>query len=65
MPIRGPNPTPIDSLFQISKDKPNLSHGEMVREATLSLLDAATTDEEAHPRVWGPFVVVGEPARVH
>ena len=54
----------MSNLFEMSKTKPNLSHGEMMREATLSLLDSATTDEDAHPRVWAPFVVVGEPARV-
>jgi CHAT domain-containing protein len=54
----------MSKLFEISKDKPELSHGEMMRQATLNLLDSATTDEEAHPRVWAPFVVVGEPARV-
>ena len=73
----------MSDLFQISKDKPTLSHGEMMREATLKLLDAAPTDEDAnpraalprkrpgaarqdrhHPRVWAPFVVVGEPARM-
>ena len=55
----------MSNLFEISKEKPNLSHGEMMRQATLSLLDAATSDEEAHPRVWAPFVVVGEPANVN
>jgi CHAT domain-containing protein len=54
----------MSNLFEISKDRPNLSHGEMMQQATLNLLDSATTDEEAHPRVWGPFVVVGEPARI-
>lgn len=29
-----------------------------------TLLEAATSDQRAHPRVWAPFVVVGEPARV-
>jgi hypothetical protein len=42
----------LSNLFEISKDKPNLSHGEMMREATLDLLNAATTDEDARPRVW-------------
>jgi CHAT domain-containing protein len=51
----------MSNLFEIAKNKPNLSHGEMMRQATLSLLDAATTDAEPHPRVWAPFVVVGEP----
>ena len=54
----------MSNLFQISKDKRNLSHGEMMREATMNLLDEAATDDYAHPRVWAPFVVVGEPARV-
>ena len=54
--------TLMSDLFAISKNKPTLSHGEMMREAQLNLLDAATSDEEAHPRVWAPFVVVGEPA---
>ena len=55
----------MSNLFEISRNKPDLSHGEMMRQATLNLLDAATTDAEAHPRLWAPFVVVGEPARVH
>ena len=55
----------MSNLFEISKNKPDLSHGEMMRQASLSLLDSATTDEEAHPRVWAPFVVVGEPAMLH
>jgi CHAT domain-containing protein len=54
----------MSNLFAISKNKPDLSHGEMMRQATLNLLDAATSDDDAHPRVWAPFVVVGEPARV-
>ena len=54
----------MSNLFEISKDKPDLSHGEMMREATLSLLDGANSESTAHPRVWAPFVVVGEPARV-
>jgi CHAT domain-containing protein len=53
----------MSNLFQISESKPKLSHGEMMREATLGLLDNATKAEDAHPRVWAPFVVVGEPAR--
>jgi CHAT domain-containing protein len=39
----------MSNLFEISREKPNLSHGEMMREATLDLLNAATTDEDAHP----------------
>ena len=54
----------MSDLFEISKNNPDLSHGEMMRQATLNLLAAATTDEEAHPRVWAPFVVVGEPVKL-
>ena len=41
-----------------------LSYGEMMREAKISFLEHSTSEEEAHPRVWAPFVVVGEPNRV-
>jgi CHAT domain-containing protein/tetratricopeptide (TPR) repeat protein len=53
----------MSNLFDISAKKPNLSHGEALREATLKLIDDAKTNDEAHPRVWAPFVVVGEPAK--
>lgn len=54
----------MSSLFRISTEEPTLSHGQMMQKATISLLEAASSDEEAHPRFWAPFVVVGEPARV-
>jgi len=54
----------MSNLFQISKEKPMLSYGEMMREAKISFLEHSTSEEEAHPRVWAPFVVVGEPNRV-
>jgi hypothetical protein len=37
----------MSNLFEISKDEPGLSHGEMMQQATLNVLDAATTDAEA------------------
>ena len=36
-----------------------MSHAELLREASLQLLDTGVT----HPRFWAPFVVVGEPAK--
>jgi CHAT domain-containing protein len=51
----------MSNLFDIFARKPGLSHGEALREATLKLLNEAKTPMEAHPRVWAPFVVVGEP----
>lgn len=53
----------MSNLFDLSAKKPYLSHGEALREATLKLLDEAKTNDEAHPRTWAPFVVVGEPAK--
>jgi tetratricopeptide (TPR) repeat protein len=53
----------MSNLFDISAKKPNLSHGEALREATLKLLEDAKTNDDAHPRMWAPFVVVGEPAK--
>ena len=52
----------MSSLFKISAKNPQLSHGEALREATLELLDNSKTNDEAHPRMWAPFIVVGEPA---
>ena len=49
-------------LFDISAKRPKLSHGEVLREAILMFLDSAKADE-MHPRVWAPFVVVGEPGK--
>ena len=51
------------NLFDISGKNPRLSHGEALREAMLKLMNEAKSDEEAHPRFWAPFVVVGEPAK--
>jgi len=53
----------MSDLFEISTKNPTMSHGEMMRQATLDLLHSAKTDEEADPLIWGPFVVVGEPAK--
>jgi hypothetical protein len=31
----------------------------------LEMIDNAKNDEQADPRLWAPFVVVGEPAKQH
>jgi CHAT domain-containing protein/Flp pilus assembly protein TadD len=49
--------------FKESSRNPNLSHAEALRQSILAMLDAAKSDGEAHPRLWAPFVVVGEPAK--
>ncbi len=52
----------MSNLFSISVSQPELSHGEALQSAELQWLNTAK-DEEAHPRYWAPFVVVGEPAK--
>ena len=34
-----------------------------LRQAQLNILNHAKDDDGAHPRVWAPFVVVGEPTK--
>jgi hypothetical protein len=34
-----------------------------LRQSILAMIDAAKYDAEADPRLWAPFVVVGEPAK--
>jgi hypothetical protein len=29
----------------------------------LAMIDSAKSEDDAHPRIWAPFVVVGEPAK--
>jgi CHAT domain-containing protein len=41
----------------------NLSHAEALRQSMLAMIDGAKSDAEADPRLWAPFVVVGEPAK--
>jgi CHAT domain-containing protein len=50
--------------FQASSRDPKLSHAEALRRSMLAMLDATKSDSEAHPRLWAPFVVVGEPAKL-
>ena len=53
----------MTNIFLLIKDNPKLSHGEALQQATLAIIDRATSDEEFNPRLWAPFVVVGEPAK--
>ena len=46
------------------EEKPDLSHGEMMGQASLSILDSATTDEEATPAFGAPSLSsVSQPGR--
>jgi CHAT domain-containing protein len=49
--------------FQASARDPKLSHAEALRNSMLSMIEKAQSDYDAHPRIWAPFVVVGEPAK--
>jgi CHAT domain-containing protein len=47
--------------FRASSHDRNLSHAEALRQSMLAMIEGARFDEEANPRLWAPFVVVGEP----
>ena len=49
--------------FRALSLNPKLSHAEALRQSMLAMIDAAKSDAEAAPRLWAPFVVVGEPAK--
>jgi CHAT domain-containing protein/tetratricopeptide (TPR) repeat protein len=49
--------------FRALARDPTLSHGEALRQSMLAMIEAARSDAEADPRLWAPFVVVGEPAK--
>jgi CHAT domain-containing protein len=53
----------MTGTFQASARDAKLSHAEALRNSMLSMIDNATSDDDAHPRIWAPFVVVGEPAK--
>jgi CHAT domain-containing protein len=55
----------MTGTFQAAARDPKLSHAEALRVSMLSMIDSASSDEDAHPRVWAPFVVVGEPAKLN
>jgi CHAT domain-containing protein len=54
----------MTGTFQAAAGDPKLSHAEALRESMLSMIDKAQSDDDAHPRFWAPFVVVGEPAKM-
>ena len=51
------------NTFQASTHDAGISHAEALREAMLEMIDDAKTDADADPRLWAPFVVVGEPGK--
>jgi CHAT domain-containing protein/Flp pilus assembly protein TadD len=53
----------MTKMFQAIATDPKLSHAEALRQSMLAMVDSASSDRVAHPRIWAPFVVVGEPAK--
>jgi CHAT domain-containing protein len=53
----------MTGIFLRMKNNPKLSHGEALRQSMLSMINDSKSDEDAHPRLWAPFVVVGEPTK--
>ena len=51
------------NTFEASARNSKLSHAEALRQSMLSMINNAKSDEDAHPWLWAPFVVVGEPAK--
>jgi CHAT domain-containing protein len=51
--------------FRAAARDPKLSHAEALRQSMLAMIDESKSDTEADPRLWAPFVVVGEPAKPH
>jgi CHAT domain-containing protein len=51
------------ATFLASSRDPKLSHAEALRQSMLAMIDGAKSDADADPRLWAPFVVVGEPAK--
>jgi CHAT domain-containing protein len=49
------------NMFQANASNSTLSHAVSLRQSMLALIDNAKSDEDAHPRLWAPFVVIGAP----
>jgi CHAT domain-containing protein len=53
----------MTGTFQAVARDPKLSHAEALQKSMLKMIDNAKSNDDAHPRIWGPFVVVGEPKK--
>jgi len=51
----------MTGMFRASARDAKLSHAEALRDSMLAMINKAKSDDDAHPRMWAPFVVVGEP----
>ena len=55
--------TLMTGTFAALADDPKLSHAEALRKSMLAMIDNPQHPEQADPKYWAPFVVVGEPAK--
>ena len=52
----------MTNTFQAIARNIKLTHAQALQQAMLAMIKNAKSDAEAHPRLWAPFVVVGEPS---
>jgi tetratricopeptide (TPR) repeat protein len=52
----------LTNLFQASARDEKLTHAQALQLSMLAILDNAQSDDDAHPRRWAPFIIIGEPA---
>jgi CHAT domain-containing protein len=50
-------------LFEALKRDPHLSPAEALRLSMLRMIDNPSQPEWVEPRLWAPFIVVGEPRK--
>jgi CHAT domain-containing protein len=50
----------MQTLFELKSAKPNLSHGQLLQEAQIKLIQNSLNNHYLHPRYWAPFVVFGD-----
>ena len=52
----------MTNTLQASARSEKLTHAQALQQSMLTMLNNAKSDDEAHPRLWASFVVIGEPA---
>ena len=55
--------TLMTGTFAALAADPKLSHAEALRKSMLAMIDNPEHPQQADPKYWAPFVVVGEPAK--
>jgi CHAT domain-containing protein/tetratricopeptide (TPR) repeat protein len=50
----------VNGIFVAMRDDPAIGRAEALRRAMAGLMDDPGHDDNAHPSIWAPFIVVGE-----